>query len=233
MQLINLSKQRKITPLNQKVTLIFFLLLLQFGSTFSLEEIQGEDEYEVEDIVDKKIEKGKPVYLVKWKGFSLDDATWEPLQNLANSSKIIKNFESKHENDDKSSTKSHLKDSKDNEKKASSLLSQSKKIQKRRIEQTEGKKPGRKPGSKSSKQPDVGNLDHDTPSKLTDHGLFNGNSVVKVNPNTNFKNIYFLVEFKKRGDGSQPDSAYYPFNLLKAQCPEILLDYITNMKYAD
>ena len=35
--------------------------------------------YEVEDVVEKKTENNKTLYLVKWKGFSDEDNTWEPL----------------------------------------------------------------------------------------------------------------------------------------------------------
>ena len=38
--------------------------------------------YEVETIMGKTKLKGKTVYLVKWKGFSGNESTWEPLSNL-------------------------------------------------------------------------------------------------------------------------------------------------------
>ncbi len=43
---------------------------------------KGVTKYIVEKILDKKKEKGKVYYLVKWKGFSNKDNTWEPRTNL-------------------------------------------------------------------------------------------------------------------------------------------------------
>lgn len=42
-----------------------------------------EDDYEVEDIVDQKTEKGKKFYLVKWKGWAASSNTWEPESSLS------------------------------------------------------------------------------------------------------------------------------------------------------
>nr|CAG8669362.1 10087_t:CDS:2 [Entrophospora candida] len=35
----------------------------------------------------------KPHYLVKWKGYPLHDATWEPTEHLKNAEKKVKEFE--------------------------------------------------------------------------------------------------------------------------------------------
>jgi hypothetical protein len=53
--------------------------------------IDDEEEYEVEKILDKRKHYGKIQYLIKWKGYSLSDASWEPESNL-NCPELIKEF---------------------------------------------------------------------------------------------------------------------------------------------
>jgi len=50
------------------------------------------DEYEVESILDMKTKHKKKFYLVKWKGYPLHDATWEPENNLTNCHKALQKF---------------------------------------------------------------------------------------------------------------------------------------------
>ncbi|KAL4461185.1 hypothetical protein ABPG72_006578 [Tetrahymena utriculariae] len=51
------------------------------------------DEYEVEKIVDKKIENGQIFYKVKWKGWDSTYNTWEPENNLFRVSEMIEEYE--------------------------------------------------------------------------------------------------------------------------------------------
>ena len=54
---------------------------------------EGTEEYEVEAILDKRILRKTPQYLIKWKGYPLHDATWEPAVNLTNAQEKVQEFE--------------------------------------------------------------------------------------------------------------------------------------------
>ena len=49
-------------------------------------------EYEVEAILDSKFMRNKLYYLVDWSGYSLNDRTWEPAENLNNATEIVADF---------------------------------------------------------------------------------------------------------------------------------------------
>jgi len=52
-----------------------------------------EKTWTIEDILDSKEIKGKKFYKVKWKGWSVDDCTWEPKENLESCPDLIADFE--------------------------------------------------------------------------------------------------------------------------------------------
>ena len=56
--------------------------------------IDDEEEYEVEEILDKRKHYKKIQYLVKWKGYPLSEASWEPESNL-NCPELLKAFNSR------------------------------------------------------------------------------------------------------------------------------------------
>ena len=56
-------------------------------------KVAGEKEYEVEEILDRQERRGKMKYLVKWKGYTAEENTWEGLENLKNAMKKVEEFE--------------------------------------------------------------------------------------------------------------------------------------------
>ncbi|KAI5274445.1 hypothetical protein E4T47_02616 [Aureobasidium subglaciale] len=51
-------------------------------NTDSTAESEAKDEYSVERILAEKNDEGYPQYLVKWEGYGLHRATWEPVENF-------------------------------------------------------------------------------------------------------------------------------------------------------
>lgn len=52
------------------------------ASVKSDEDVTQDEEYVVEKIVGKKVDRGTTLYLLKWKGYNDDENTWEPRDNL-------------------------------------------------------------------------------------------------------------------------------------------------------
>ena len=61
--------------------------------------IEGEEEWEVERILNKRKVRGKDKYLVHWKGFTVKSDTWEGRENLENAKEAIKEFEKEYRRD--------------------------------------------------------------------------------------------------------------------------------------
>ncbi len=56
--------------------------------------------YTVEKILEKKRIKGKIKYLIKWKGYSKEESTWEPIQHLKFVKEMVKEFEEREKRED-------------------------------------------------------------------------------------------------------------------------------------
>jgi len=61
--------------------------------------IEGEEEWEVEQILNKRKVRGKDKYLVRWKGFTAESNTWEGRENLENAKEAVEEFEREYQRD--------------------------------------------------------------------------------------------------------------------------------------
>jgi len=61
--------------------------------------IEGEEEWEVERILNKQQIQEKDKYLVQWKGFMAESDTWEGKENLKNAEKAVKEYEKEYQQD--------------------------------------------------------------------------------------------------------------------------------------
>ena len=55
--------------------------------------VEGEEEYEVEKILNKRKIQGKEKFLVCWKGYTAKADTWKDRRNLKNTEKLVEEFE--------------------------------------------------------------------------------------------------------------------------------------------
>ena len=55
--------------------------------------IEGEEEFEVEKILNKRIVREKEKFLVRWKRYMVEEDTWENRENLENAKELVKEFE--------------------------------------------------------------------------------------------------------------------------------------------
>ena len=59
-------------------------------------EVEGEKEYVVEEVIDSRMRRGKLQYLVKWEGYTTENNTWEPSQNLEHAKKKVDDYYRQH-----------------------------------------------------------------------------------------------------------------------------------------
>jgi len=124
------------------------------------------EEYYVEKIVDKKTERGKTYYLIKWVGYSNKYNTWEPEKTLPNLKRMITKFNKKYEeeSEDESESDSEYKDEEDNsedEKKEEEDIENSEEDEEEDIENSEEDEEEDIENSEEDEEEDIENSEED------------------------------------------------------------------------
>ena len=69
-------------------------------------ELAEGPEYQVEAIYNSKIMRNKLYYLLDWLGYTTNDQTWEPAENVINAPELVEEFHQRYPN--KPSPKSNI-----------------------------------------------------------------------------------------------------------------------------
>jgi hypothetical protein len=54
--------------------------------------VEGQDEFEVEKVLNSRLHRRKVQYLVKWVGYDDSENTWEPARNLTHAWDLVRDF---------------------------------------------------------------------------------------------------------------------------------------------
>jgi hypothetical protein len=89
-------------PASMKVDLVFHVSLLKPYKASNIPgitqppppciEIDSHEEYEMEEVLDSRQRRGRLEYLVHWRGYDINECTWEPSTNLANAPQKVQEF---------------------------------------------------------------------------------------------------------------------------------------------
>ena len=174
----------------------------------------------VEDILDKQKSKNSGCkYLVKWKGFPIEEATWEPRCNLNNAKLMVKNFE----------LKLKLKASLDMNKK----------------ENCDKLKAHKKADNSFFNKMDTGSNYSENETNILGNSqmMFKNNAVLAIESEKEgdfrlgdkprrilfakkTKNgILFAVDWEVRKNGIYPEISFYDNSQLKIYSPQVLIDF--------
>jgi len=82
------------TPLTYNLDKYEWRLVGSGNQPMPTEELP-EDVYEVESILDKRWQNGVAVYKVKWKGYPVEECTWEPIEHLDAAKNLVEALEVK------------------------------------------------------------------------------------------------------------------------------------------
>ena len=181
-------------------------------------------EYEVEEVVDKKIQNGIELYYVKWKGYSEDQNTWEPKSHF-NDIRFIEKYEnSLNKNNikkEKTTQKKKFETSSDSENSYISLKRNKNNKKKEEKNKKEDKKniKNNKKDKKDKKEKDNKKNKKDKKDEKENNikeGKLGINKILKI------KHCFYNEENQNFKDG------IFEFEKLVKEVPELIARYLIN-----
>ena len=172
-----------------------------------------EEECEIEEILDKKVVNGKEKYKVKWKGFSVEDATWEPIEHFRGDyATLIEEYE-------KSPKKPNIKNELIDEEMTFTKRKRGKKVLKKKVvqdeeeeEETQGRVLRKRKNNNESIE---GTLGKDYPIRI----------VSAKRQDSLPKKLICEIEWKTRPDGIKPNNSFLTNDIIKRANPLLLVNY--------
>ena len=92
---LHIPSQWKIHPVFHTSLLTSYKETLEHGPNFLQpppDLIDGEEEYKVEAVLGHRGTASRRTFLIRWKGYSAAEDTWEPERNLGNAQPLIKEY---------------------------------------------------------------------------------------------------------------------------------------------
>lgn len=202
----------------------------------------AEKEYQIERIVDKKVDKGRSFYKVKWEGFPMSQCTWEPSSHFAKAKEYIEDYEARIHN---IANSKNLKESIKPEKKDSQNMTSSK-INDDNSETIENQKDcknkiAKKPNAtfKTIKKKQINKKKEQKTSLLetkSDDDIVISiqeerkisNSPLKIvkASQINKDSIVYVVEWKDDPTGVKPSNSELSSEILRVKYPSLLIQYL-------
>ncbi|KAF6213154.1 hypothetical protein GE061_010869 [Apolygus lucorum] len=171
---------------------------------------QEEEEFSVEKVLDRRIKHGKVEYLLKWKGYSDNDNTWEPEENL-DCPDLIQAYEEARKAREASAKKSSDKPEpkKEETKKPSSSATEAPAKRKSGVSEANGEE--KKTSKKSKKAED------DNKPRGFDRGL----DPEKIVGATDARgDLMFLMKWK-----GTDEADLVPAKIANVKCPQIVIQF--------